>query len=483
MTHSTPLFLRRIGIFAGPLLALFFYFFLLSSTTLSHAGLLTASIAILMALWWMTEAIPIAATALLPLLLFPLFGVLDAKETSSPYAHRLIFLFLGGFLLAASMQRCNLHRRLALIVLKMVGDRPIWLIGGFMFVTASISLFVSNTATVMMLLPIAISIAKHLEEKLSHEERQQFSTCLMLGLAYSASIGGVGSLIGTPPNALFAAFLQNEFGITISFREWLKFGLPIVLLFLPLTWLLLTKIIFPVHTKHLPQACEIFEQELTLLGKVSRAEWFVMIIFTLTALGWMFSPLLSKMFSIKLDDTSIAIAASLLLFLIPGDKEGDRLLTWNDTTSIPWGVLILFGGGLSLAHALSVHGVTDVIGKELFVLKDAHPFVLVLSVTTIVVFLSEITSNTAIAATFLPVLGAIAKGIGIDPFLFLFPATIGISYAFMMPVGTPPNALIFSSERVSMSHMIKAGFLLNLISIIFISLYSYFIVPLLRIVF
>ncbi len=431
-------------------------------------------VALWMAFWWLTEALPVTVTALMPLIVFPVLGLFDFKTSAAPYAHPLIFLFMGGFIIARAIEAWNLHRRIALLIVRAFGTRPDYLIAGFMLATALLSMWVSNTATTVMMLPIALSIIGVLNEKEDAEVAANTATALLLGIAYSASIGGAGTLVGTPPNALLAAFAQDRLGIELGFAEWMTIGLPVVLIMLPLSWLLLTRITCPVARRPIPGAEEVIKAEIEALGPMSIEEKRVLAVFVLTALSWIFRPLITKSFpDIGLTDSGIALIGALSLFLIPASKaDGSTLMTWPRAVTLPWGVLLLFGGGLSLAGAISKSGLADTIGGSLAGLEGLPSIILLAAVTSLIVFLTEITSNTATTAVFLPIVSTVAIGMGIAPMELLIPVALAASCAFMMPVATPPNAIVFASERLTVAQMAKAGFLLNLIAISVIVLIS-----------
>ncbi len=424
-------------------------------------------VALWMAFWWLTEALPISVTALMPLIVFPVLGLFDFKTSAAPYAHPLIFLFMGGFIIAKAIEAWNLHRRIALLIVRVFGTRPDYLIGGFMLATAILSMWVSNTATTVMMLPIATSIIGVLNEKEDPQIAANTTTALLLGIAYSASIGGVGTLVGTPPNALLAAFAQNQFGIEIGFAKWMTIGLPVVFIMLPLTWLLLTRVTCPVARRPIPGADEVIKAEIEALGPMSIEEKRVLAVFTLTALSWLCRPLITMAFpGIGLTDSGIALIGAVALFIIPAGKgNGTSLLTWQRAVTLPWGVLLLFGGGLSLAGAISKSGLAETIGSSLTGLAGFPTIVLVAAVTSLIIFLTEITSNTATTAVFLPIVATVAVGAGIAPLELIIPVALAASCAFMMPVATPPNAIVFASEKLTVAQMAKAGFLLNLIAI------------------
>ncbi|WP_069130306.1 SLC13 family permease [Rhodohalobacter halophilus] len=464
----------RFGLYLGFVLFLII-FFLPAPDGLDQAAWRTAAVAILMATWWITEAIPIAATALMPIVLFPILEISPIAEATTPYANPLIFLFMGGFIIAIAMQTWNLHKRIALNIVSFVGVKPSSIIIGFIIASAFLSMWVSNTATALMMLPIAVSVLQFVENKGPDGKTTvtNFEIVLLLAIAYACNIGGIGTLIGTPPNALLAAFMLESYGIEISFARWMMVGVPLVLLMLPIMYILLSKFIFPIKMKEIPGGKTIISNQLNALGSISTPEFRVAIIFTTTALLWIFRPLISEIIP-GLSDAGIAITAGVALFIIPsGKSSGGNLLQWNNLRDMPWGILILFGGGLSLASAISSTGLAAWIGQGVSGL-DALPIILLLFVMImIVVFLTEITSNTATAAAFLPILASSAIGIGQNPFLFVIPAAIAASCAFMLPVATPPNAIIYGSGKVSIPQMAKAGIWLNIIVSVILSIASY----------
>jgi len=424
-----------------------------------------AAVAALLAILWLSEAIPVAATALIPLVAFPTLGVFPVQQAAAPYANPIVFLFLGGFLIALGIERWNLHRRIALNVLCRVGAREDMQIGGFMIATAALSMWVSNTATAVMMLPVALSIIPRDANGGIEPEKREFATALLLSVAYAANIGGVATLIGTPPNALLAGFMLETYGIEIGFAQWMLVGMPVTLVMLVICWFLLTRVLHTIERQELPGARATIQKSLLAMGPASRMEKRVAIVFAITAILWIFRPLLSGRFpNLQLSDTSIAMAGALLLFVIPtGRTKGEFLLTWKYAERLPWGVLLLFGGGLSLASAVSASGLAQWIGASLGGL-DSWPVIgLVLVVTLLIIFLTELTSNIATAATFLPLVAALAISLDQPPLLLAIPAVIAASYAFMMPVATPPNAIVFSSGYISIPQMVRAGIWLNLI--------------------
>ncbi|MHC4353282.1 MAG: SLC13 family permease, partial [Planctomycetota bacterium] len=420
-------------------------------------------------------------------------GVIGVKAAAAPYAHEMVFLFMGGFMISMAMQQWGLHRRLALHAMLLIGTQPRRLVGGLMASCAFISMWVSNTATAVMMLPIAMSVIELVRGELSKIDSPDlpppgkpfnFAICLMLGIAYSASIGGIGTLVGTPPNALMAAFLKDNYDIEISFAKWSLMALPLVIVFVPIVWLLLTRIIFPIRIRSIPGGRALIRKELEDLGPMSRGELTVLIVFAVTAAAWMTRPLLARLTLpggsrplAGLSDPGIAVGAAIVLFCLPVDlKRGVFALTWQQASKIPWGILILFGGGLSLAAAMKSGGVTEFIGRSVSGLENLPAWVMVLLACSIPAMASELTSNTASTAILLPMFAAVATGCGIDPLLMIVPATIAASFAFMMPVATPPNALVFASGEMTISHMCKAGIWLNIVGIILVLLHMYFVV-------
>jgi solute carrier family 13 (sodium-dependent dicarboxylate transporter), member 2/3/5 len=472
---------RLTGLVLGPVI--FFLMLVLPPPAgMELAAWRAAAVGILMAVWWVSEAIPIPATALLPLALFPLTGVSGVDAAASPYANQVIFLFLGGFLIAQAMQRWNLHKRIALVVILAVGTEPVRLVGGFMLASAFLSMWVSNTATAVMMLPIGLSVielALQREDGSSREPGESnFAVALMLGIAYACSIGGLATLIGTPPNALLAGYMQEAYGVRIGFGEWMMLGVPLVLVGLPLTWVILTRLVFPTQLKSIPGGEEAIRLELSKLGWWTPGEVRVGIVFTGAALAWIFRPLVEPLIP-GLSDAGIAIIAALILFLLPVDlRKGTFTLTWEDARTLPWDVLVLFGGGLSLAAAISQTGLAGWIGQSLAGLQVLPTLGLILAVSLVVIFLTELTSNTATAAAFLPILGSLAVGIGENPLLLAVPAALAASCAFMMPVATPPNAIVYGSSFITIPQMARAGLYLNLLFAAIITLLGYALIVL-----
>lgn len=455
-----------------------------------------AAVGLLMAVWWLTEAVPVAATALLPLALFPVLGQGSLDAVAAPYANPLIFLFMGGLMLALAVERWGLHRRIALAVLTRVGTRPRQLVAAFMGVAAGLSMWISNTAAAIMMLPIALSVVGIVmtagsdsvgkpgaEPTDDSPPAAPIAKALLIATAYGASIGGVATLVGTPPNALLAGFVAANMGITIGFAQWMALGLPTALIMLVLGWLILTRVVFRLGQDVLPGAAETIRREAAGLPPMSRAERRVLMVF-LTAAGlWIFRPLLQGMDGLSaplagLSDAGIAIAAGVLLFCIPADLgKREFLLNWDWALRLPWGVLILFGGGLSLAGRVTESGLAAWIGQSLTAVEALPLFAIIVILTAVIVFLTELTSNTATTATFLPVIAALAASIGAPAMPLLAPVALAASMAFMMPVATPPNAIVFSGGQLTIPDMARAGFLVNLAAIAVIAAVVWLMVP------
>lgn len=491
---------QATGIIAGLLLAALVYTFFPESAVdrvyesvgadpdteyTHHALRVTAATTVLMATWWMTEAIPLAATALLPIAIFPITQVASFSEVGSPYASATIFLFMGGFLLALGLQRWDLHRRLALAVLLLVGTSPRRLILGFMIATGFLSMWVSNTATAVVMLPIGTSVLALTAETVGGWRNQKkFSTALMLSIAYSASIGSLGTLIGTPPNALLAGYMEESHGVVIGFGQWMMVGVPIAVVFMLLAWLVLTTVFKP-EMKEIPGGRELIREERAKLGSWTYPQVAVGVIFVAAALSWVFVPLILDWIGagdFVYNDAIIGITAGLLMFTIPANfQDGTKLLNWKTANELPWDVLLLFGGGLSLSAMFSNSGLSLWIGEISKGLGGLPTVLLILAVGGLILFLTEFTSNTATAATFLPIMGGVAVGIGLteggehNVLLLTIPVALAATCAFMLPVATPPNAIAFGSGYVKIGDMIKGGIWLNLIGLVLITIAVYFV--------
>ncbi len=500
---------KRIGLIAGPLLALLLYWLLPQEyaaangkiVEFGHAGRATLAAMGWMATWWMTEAVEIEVTSLLPIALFPLAGIMPLGKTTANYGADVIYLFLGGFVLALAIARCGLDRRIAFITLRLVGTRPKAIVAGTMGATAFLSMWVSNTATAAMMIPIVLSVvdvavrrrsgkglAEHGGIPESDRDMRNFALSALLGVAYAASIGGLGTIIGSPPNGILVRFIEQYYGVQVDFLTWMMIGVPSMLTFLPLAWFLNTTLLFPTRMKEIEGGSEYVRTEWAKLGPLSRAERATLAVFFMAVVLWMTTPLL-KDWSVAgvrpfggLSDAGIAIIAAITLFLITADREkNESLMDWATAVRLPWGVLVLFGGGLALAAATEANGVPGFIGSLAAGVTGLPVALVLLVIIAIMVFMSELTSNTAQVATMLPILAALAPVLGIQPALLLVPSTVAASCAFMMPVGTPPNAIVFGTGLVRMPQMMKAGIWLNLTGILLIYALTWLVyAPILR---
>jgi len=473
---------QNIGLVMGPAVFALMMVTAGLQDTMADQAWRTAAVGLWMAIWWATEAIPVPATAFLPIVTFDLLGIASVKQAAQHYSNPIIYLFLGAFVLAIAVERWNLHRRIALAILSRTGTDGRRLIGGFMLVAASLSMWMTNTSTTMMLMPIALSVVgvvlAHVDG-LTEKTKNNFQTAMLLGLAFAATIGGLATLVGTPTNALLAAFVQESYGIEISFLRWMMVGVPITMLMLPLAWLILTRWVYAVD---IPASKAAQEHLLGLkhnMGSITLPEKRVALIFGLVILGWiMRRPIVSYLPIEGLSDTGIAMAGALALFLMPsGDKEQPQLMIWADLNRLPWGVLILFGGGLSLAAAIADSGLAQWLGQSLSPLSNYGVMMLVIAATALVIFLTELTSNVATTATFLPVIGAIGVQSGIPPMVLCVPITLAASCAFMLPVATPPNAIVYASGMLTIPQMARAGFYLNICGMFLLTLVAMFWAP------
>jgi sodium-dependent dicarboxylate transporter 2/3/5 len=447
------------------------------------------AITLLMAVWWISEAVPIAVTSLLPIILFPIFKIMKAGEVTLSFGHHLVFLFLGGFIIAIAIERCNLHKRIALKIISVIGTNPRRIILGFMLSTAFLSMWISNTATAMMMLPIALAISKQLQTTFSKSEKKNFTLALMLAIAYGASIGGIGTIIGTPPNLVFTGILKANFPESpqISFIQWMLFALPLVIVFLPITWYYLVTFASPV-TKQLPQDNLILlKNELSGMGSLSTQERYILVIFIITGLSWIFRadinlgffrlPGWSSLLGLTgyVQDSTVAICMAVLTFLVPDVSNANgKLMNWECARDIPWGILLLFGGGFALAAGFHESGLTKWLGGQLSVFKFMPVIIIILLIAALTTFTTEFTSNTAMATTLLPIVASLGVAIEINPMYLMLPATIASSTAFMLPVATPPNAIVFGSGYVRIKDMVRIGLVMNLIGLVLTTFLVYF---------
>jgi len=467
---------QDIGLMLGPIVFTIL-FFSPKPDAISLDAWHVVAIASLMAVWWATEAIPVPATSMVPLVLLPMMGVSSAREASNPYTDPVIFLLLGGFIAAMAMQRWGLHRRIALNILARAGGHPAALIGGFMIASALLSMWISNTATTLMMVPIALSVAETVLGDKVFEHR--FTIALLLGCAWASSIGGLGTIIGTPPNAFVVAFMEQETGTAISFLDWMLFGVPVVLVMVPAAWLVLTKIVFPLKADEAKGGDAVINEQISALPKISSAEIRVSLVFGAMAISWISVETVKKLDGFEgFSNMVVAVAGALAMFLIPAKTEKrDRLLDWESAVKLPWGVILLFGGGLSLAAAIKKTGLAIWIGESMSALATAPLVLLILAIVGLVIFLTELTSNTATTAALVPVLAAVAAVGNIDPLMLAAPTAMAASCAFMLPVATAPNAVIYSSGHVSIPTMARSGLWLNVIGTFLVTGVCYALLP------
>jgi sodium-dependent dicarboxylate transporter 2/3/5 len=472
---------KQIGLFLGPALFLLIFFFG-RPEGLPLAGTAVLATTAWMAAWWITEAIPIAVTSLLPIVLFPMTGAMKAAASTAAYGHYIVFLFLGGFMLAMAFERWNLHKRIALATIYYIGSNLQMIILGAMVATAGLSMWISNTATSVMMLPIAMAIAAQLRDDPSTDEDENatFGKALMLSIAYSASIGGMGTLIGTPVNGVLVGQMETVFNVEISFLEWFSIGFPLVIVLLFICWWYLTRVAFTFKPGGFSGGRQEIRRLQNEMGPMQTEEKRVLVLFVITAVLWIVrKPLLSEYLP-SINDTTIAIFSASLLFLIPAARDkGRALLTWQEAVKLPWGVVLLMGGGFALAAGFSAGGVAKYVGENLSVPEGIGLLVIILVIVTAVNFLTEVTSNVATTSMLLPVLAAAALPLGIHPYALMVPATLAATCAFMLPVATPPNAVVFGSGYLTIPDMVRAGFRMNLISIVIITAACYWLLPVL----
>lgn len=488
--------INNIGLIVGPLL--FIIFFMLDFDIFTYEAKIVLATTLWMSIWWVTEAIPIYVTSLIPLILFPTLSITDLGETSASYADRIIFLFLGGFIIAKAIEVTGLHNRFALNILSLIGTKPKNIVAGFIIVTSFLSAWMSNTATTMLMVPIAFSVIMQIKNP---QEREKFAVCLLLAVAYSASIGGMSTLIGTPPNAIFASLSNELANIEISFAKWMTVAMPISAFSLFILWIYLVNIGAKINNNPIVKERELISNKLKSLGKMNFDEKVVTVIFAATAIAWITRGILWKDFFPMVDDTTVVLISAIILFIIPSKikkikdkqkiknnniKEEDeiekiitekqpsnkKILEWNEVIKIPWGVLLLIGGGLALADAFEKSGLDKIIATSLSFLKDMPIFIVILIIVSVTIFASEIISNTASAALFIPIAFSLSHTLSVDPLLLMAPIAIATSYGFIMPVGTPPNAIVFSTGHVTTKKMFRAGLPLDLIGIVIVSFFT-----------
>jgi len=459
--------MQRSGLVLGPLFFILILFTGLES--LSPAATVVAGVTIWMAVWWISEAIPISATALLPIVVFPAFGAMKVGDVTAQYGHHIVFLMLGGFFIAIAMEKWDLHKRIALFVVHTIGIGPRRIIAGFMVATAFLSAWISNTSTAMVMMPIGTAVIASISVKKSDPD---FNVALMLSIAYAASIGGMATLVGTPPNLIFAGIYQSMFGVQVNFFEWAYFGFPLAFVMLVITWFYLTHIGYRIQKDEIPGSGEVIKAEMARQGKMTREEKHVLIVFALVAVLWMSRGLLWGKYFPLVTDASIAITGALLLSIIPARKEAS-LLSWEDTEKVPWGVALLMGGGFAIARGFAETGLAEWVSQSFTFLVAMPVFLLILATVIITKIFTEITSNTATATILMPIAASIAVTLGISPFGIMAAVAISSSLAFMMPVATPPNAIVFGSGYVTIPQMARAGLWLNLVTVVIVSLFAF----------
>ncbi|MDB4404576.1 DASS family sodium-coupled anion symporter [bacterium] len=469
---------KNIGLISGPLAFILVLFFFHPEGLNPRANAILAS-TIWIAIWWVTEAIPIAVTALLPIVLFPITGGLELSDTTASFGHKYVFLYVGGFILAIAIEKWNLHKRIALNIINLIGTNVVNLILGFMVATAFMSMWISNTATTVMMLPIGMAIVALLKDNPDTIENENliFGKALMLAIAYSATIGGMSTLIGTPPNLVLAGVVEETFGYEITFAQWFKFGFPISLVLLFVGWKYLTSFAFKFKQKQFPSGKAEISKQLKELGQIGYEEKLVAAVFVFTALAWISRSYLLKPIIPAIDDTIIGLISALIIFILPTKNKKRRLINWEEAVKLPWGILLLFGGGMALAAGFKESGLALWIGSQMTLLDGVSLFLLVFILITCVNFLTEITSNLATTAMLLPILYPMAETISVHPFVLMVAATVAASCAFMLPVATPPNAVVFGSGYLRIPDMIKTGIWMNILSIILLTLFVYFLLP------
>lgn len=478
---------QKVGLVLGPMLFAFVLLFF-HPADLSLEGRMVLATTLWVAVWWITEAIPIPVTSLLPIVLLPITGALESSAVTAAYGNPIIFLFLGGFMIALAMEKWDLHKRIALNIISVLGTSINSIVFGFMAATGFLSMWVSNTAAVMMMLPIGTAIVYQVTLELNKgegdhsEDIDKFSKALIFGVGYGGTIGGLGTLIGTPPNIILAAIVNELFGVEITFASWMMFAFPVVVVLLFIGWIMLTRFIYPIKFSNLPGGKALIAKEKAALGKITFEEKAVLGVFLFAAFFWITRSFLwqGQILAIPgINDTMIAIFAAILLFLIPSPNKGGCLLGWDVAKDVPWGILLLFGGGLAIAAGFSSSGLAIWIGGQMSVLEGVNFLLVILLAAGMVLFLTEITSNTATATMILPVLASLALALNIHPFVLMVPAAMAANCAFMLPVGTPPNAIIFATGKIKIIEMVRNGFWLNIIALLLIVAAVYFLMPIL----
>jgi len=472
---------KKIGFIAGPLLCILVL--ILPFDLINPAIDKVIAVAVWMIVWWITEAVSISVTALIPLALFPLLGIGDIRSVASNYANPIVYLFFGGFVIALALEKVQLHKRIALSILKITGTNANGIILGFMIATALMSMWISNTASTVVMLPIAVSVIQLLMDDADGftKKDRNFALSIMLGIAFSANIGGMSTLIGTPPNSVMLAFLNETYQIDIGFFQWMKMGVPFAIIMLAIAYFTITRLFFPNGLGQIGGSGDIIQNELNKLGTMSRGEKIVLVIFLLTAISWMFRSYLNTLLpNITLTDTTISVIAALLMFIVPLDfKSGQFPLDWKDTSKLPWGILILFGGGLALASGLAQSGFIDLIGDYISAQSTWSVWVVTAVLIFLMLFMTELMSNVALVTILVPLVVGIAIGLDVPILQMVIPVTLASSCAFMLPMATPPNAIVFASGHVRVDQMARIGIVLNLISVGLLFGLAYWVVPIL----
>jgi sodium-dependent dicarboxylate transporter 2/3/5 len=478
---TSPLFRERLGLFLGILL--FIFFLVANPFGLDANAKKVLAVAALMITWWIGEAMPMPAVALIPIVLFPLMQIQKIEETTAAYANPVIFLFMGGFMIGLAIEKWNLHKRIALSIVNITGTSGNRIILGFILATGLLSMWLSNTATTMMMYPIAASVIYVVKENNKTGNVAHFSLAIMLAIAYASNFGGISTIIGTPPNVAFVGYINKQFNYSIPFVKWMLICTPLALLLLLSLYFVMVKWLYPNNIQSDEATHEHIKHELKQLGPLSTAEKRALIIFICTALMWITKDLLNQLGWFKLDDNMIAIIGALALFICPsGEKNipaSKYILEWSDTTKMAWGILLLFGGGLSLAAALEKAGLIGMLGKWIAGFSGSDPLVLILMIALVSIFISEVMSNIAQVVVFSPVLGGIAIALHLNPVMLGLPMCLAASCASMMPMGTPPNAIVFASGHIKMKQMMRTGFVMNIVAVILITLFCWLLLPML----
>ena len=477
--QSYPLY-KKIGFFAGPLLFLLIYN--LPITIINPLAHKVIAVAAWMIVWWITEAVAIPITALLPMTIFPLIGTMELKEAAAHYSNPIVYLFFGGFIIALALEKVGLHRRIALNIIKLTGTNADGVVLGFMIATAAMSMWISNTASTVVMLPIALSVIKLLLNDADGftKNEQRFALSIMLGIAFSANIGGMGTIIGTPPTVVMIGFLKSEYGIQIDFLQWFMMGLPFVIVLLALAYFVIVKWIYPNNLGQIAGTGEVIQNELKKLGSMSRGEKIVLVIFFLTAFSWILRNNLNNWFDWNLTDTGIALLGAMAMLVTPiAFSKGDFVLDWKDTSKLPWGILLLFGGGLALASGMSKAGIIDMIGTAIAGKEGLSVFWITAALVIVVLFMTELMGNLALITIFAPMVAGVAVGLGEPVLYLLIPVTLASSCAFMLPMATPPNAIVFASGHIKVYEMAKVGIVLNLLAVVLLMGMGKLIVPML----